>query len=52
MKKYKVSATMYDYGYFEVEANSEDEAYEKVGDGNEHFIGNDSGCDIGMIEEL
>ena len=39
MKKYKVYATMYEYGYFEVEAENEEQAQENALEiaGNEEF---------------
>lgn len=52
MKKYKVYATMFEYGYFEVEAESEEAAREKVLDGDEHFVSRDAGCDIEDIIEI
>jgi hypothetical protein len=50
MKKFKVNATMMEYGYFEVFAKNEDEARDKVLDDEEHFVSTDAGCDIEEIE--
>lgn len=46
MKKYKINAQMIEYGYFEVEAKSREEAIEFVKQGLEEFISEDSVCEI------